>query len=373
VKTSDRDQYIVESVMRACDLLDAFQSADEVLRLRDLVARTGMSHSTAFRLLYTLERRGFIQHVGKSSYRSTLRTMVRGKYRIGYASQGEDSAFAQEWSESIVQRAAEEHIDLLVLDNGFDQETALRNVDQMIRERVDLVVEHQFNEQLAPIISARLLEARIPLIAMGCAHPGAVYFGGNNYRAGLIGGRALAEWARRNWSGQVDELVLLELSMAGPLLQSRLIGVETGFREILPSQEKLRTVHLQGSGRFGDTLELMRKHLRRTRARRIVVGAANDPCALGALRAFEEAGWGEECAVMGQGGSAEGRAELRRPGTRLIGTVAFFPETYGEAIIRLSLDILQKKAVPAAVFVKHKLLSTANVDAHYPNDTLIRG
>jgi ribose transport system substrate-binding protein len=57
------------------------------------------------------------------------------------------------------------------------------------------------------------------------------------------------------------------------------------------------------------------------------VGAVNDPCALGALRGFEESGLVENCAVMGQGGSAEGRAELRRPGTRLVGTVAFFPSS----------------------------------------------
>src|ERR1700681_2644242 len=78
----------------------------------------------------------------------------------------------------------------------------------------------------------------------------------------------------------------------------------------------------------------------------------------------------ENCAVMGQGGSAEGRAELRRTGTRLVGTVAFFPEKYGERIIALALDILHKKPVPPAVFVDHQLLTPTNVDHYYPNDLL---
>jgi ribose transport system substrate-binding protein len=191
------------------------------------------------------------------------------------------------------------------------------------------VIEHQFNEQLAPIISPKLLDAGIPLIGMGTAHPGATYYGGNNYGAGLIGGRYLGRWAKKFWK-EVDELILLELSMAGPLLQSRLTGVEVGVKEMFPN---IPVLHLKGTAQFGDTLEVVRKYLTHTMSRRILVGAVNDPCALGALRGFEESGLVQNCAVMGQGGSAEGRAELRRPNTRLVGTVAFFPENYGEHII----------------------------------------
>lgn len=356
----------MEAVARACDLLLAFQHEGEVLRLRDLVARTGLNPATALRLIGTLEQRGFVQRIRKNEYRSNIKPISRSRYKLGYASQGEDASFSQEWSESILRVAAAEGIDLLALSNGFDPDTALRNVDIFIREKVHLVIEHQFNERLAPIISSKLLDADIPLIAMGTAHPGATYYGGNNYGAGLIGGRYLGRWARKFWKG-ADELLLLELSMAGPLLQSRLTGVEVGVKEVLPN---LPVLHLKGTAQFGDTLALVRKHLSHTHARRILVGAVNDPCALGALRGFEESGLVENCAVMGQGGSAEGRAELRRPGTRLVGTVAFFPEKYGEHIIALALDILNKKSVPPAVFVDHQLLTVANVDHYYPNDLL---
>jgi ribose transport system substrate-binding protein len=360
------DVYVVEAVARACDLLLAFHHEGEILRLRDLVSRTALNPATALRLMNTLEQRGMVQRIRKNEYRSNVKPISRNRYRLGYASQGEDASFSQEWSESILRVAAEERMDLLALNNGFERETALRNVDQFIREKVDLVIEHQFNEQLAPIISSKLLDAGIPLIAMGTAHPGATYYGGNNYGAGLMGGRYLGRWAKKVWR-DADELILLELSMAGPLLQSRLTGVEVGVKEMLPN---IPVLHLGGTAQFGDTLELVRKHLSHTMARKILVGAVNDPCALGAIRAFEESGLVENCAVMGQGGSAEGRAELRRPGTRLVGTVAFFPEKYGEHIIALALDILNKKPVPPAVFVDHQLLTPSNVDHVYPNDLL---
>jgi len=37
--------------------------------------------------------------------------------------------------------------------------------------------------------------------------------------------------------------------------------------------------------------------------------------------------------------------------------VAFFPEKYGEGLIRLASDILAHKAVPPACFIKHTLIT----------------
>jgi ribose transport system substrate-binding protein len=123
---------------------------------------------------------------------------------------------------------------------------------------------------------------------------------------------------------------------------------------------------------MADSFEAMRRHLRSSRARRMLVGTINDPSALGALRAFQEAGRTEGCAIMGQNASPEGRAELRERGTRLIGSVAYFPEKYGPEIVTVALDILHRRPVPPAVFVKHQLVTPENVDHVYPNDELIQ-
>ncbi len=78
----------------------------------------------------------------------------------------------------------------------------------------------------------------------------------------------------------------------------------------------------------------------------------------------------EDCAVMGQNASPEGRDELRRS-SRFIGSVAYFPEKYGSGLLKLALDILSSKAVPPAMFVKHQIVTSKNVDQIYPNDCLI--
>jgi ribose transport system substrate-binding protein len=143
-----------------------------------------------------------------------------------------------------------------------------------------------------------------------------------------------------------------------------------GLNLVLPTAKNCKVTRLDGDGELGPSFEAVRKHLRTTRCRHHLVGAINDPSALGALRAFLEAGRSEHCAIMGHNASPEGRAELRQPHTRLLGSVAFFPERYGEDLIRVSLDILNRRPVPPAVFVQHKLVTPATVDHYYPNDSL---
>lgn len=228
----------------------------------------------------------------------------------------------------------------------------MRNAELLVRERVALVIEFQTDEHVAPTISSKFIDADIPMIAVEIPHPGAIYYGANNYSAGVLGGRLLGRWAKQHWHDSVDEVLLLELPMAGGTPRARLTGTLAGIRDVLPRVEDSRVVWLDGKGRFGSSLAAVRKHLRQSRARRVLIGAINDPSALGALQGFEEAGRSETCAVMGQNASLEARSELRKPFTRLVGSVAYFPERYGDALISLSVDILQHKRVPPAVFVK---------------------
>jgi len=58
-----RDRYIVQSLVHASEILGAFESAGDVLRLRDVIERTRSSKGMCFRLLHTLHQCGFIEKV----------------------------------------------------------------------------------------------------------------------------------------------------------------------------------------------------------------------------------------------------------------------------------------------------------------------
>ena len=130
-------------------------------------------------------------------------------------------------------------------------------------------------------------------------------------------------------------------------------------------------VSIDGDGQFKTSLERVRKHLRETTAQRILVGTANDPAALGAARAFQEAGRADTCAIVGQNAEPDARAELRQPRTPLVASVGYFPERYGDGLVKLAVDLLTRKPVPPAVFVHHHVITRENVDHFYPNDELL--
>jgi ribose transport system substrate-binding protein len=365
------DRYIIQSLVHASRVLAAFASPGEALRLRDVVERTRYGKGLCFRLLHTLHHCGLLEKVDGRRYRLAWERRRARVHRIGYAGQGQDSSFPREVHAGLLRAAEAQGVELIAVDNRYQPKVALRNVERLLREKVELVIEFQTDEAVAPAIASRCLEAGVPLVAVDVPHPGATYFGANNYQAGLIAGRHLGKWARAHWGGRVDELLLVELLRAGSLVRARTAGVVAGLRQALPAARGCPVVALDGDGQFKTALEKVRRRLRESKARHVLVGAANDPSALGAARAFQEAGRAATCAVVGQNAEPDARAELREPRTPLVASVGYFPEAYGDGLVRLALDILAHRPVPPAVFVRHHLITPDNVDHFYPNDALL--
>src|SRR5215210_2054388 len=245
-KPATRDPYLVKSVVHSSQLLSAFRSSGEALPLREIALRSGLPKSMAFRLLYTLERCGMVEKVGENLYRSHLRPFKQRPFRLGYAAQGTDYQFSKEISTGLQRAAAAQGIELICVDNRYNPKVAQRNADVLVREKVDLVIEFQTDEHVAPIVAAKYREANIPFIAIEVPHPGATYFGANNYEAGLIGGRHLGKWAKQHWQGLVDEIMLLSLERAGSLPKMRLTGLLVGLKEVAPQLDNCRVTFLEG-------------------------------------------------------------------------------------------------------------------------------
>lgn len=358
----------VRSVARACDILKAFRGETAPLRVSDLVDRTGLHKATVSRLAATLQAAGVLCRGPMGQYSSTVQFVEKRLYKIGYASQTENSTFAHEVTSGLRRAAEQAGLEIISLDNRLNAKSAIANAERLVKEKVDLAIEFQTFDAVASVVSSILQKARIPVIAIDVPHPGAIYYGANNYDAGLIAGRALGRWARRHWNGDVDEVLLIEFLSAGRLPQLRLTGALAGIREDLADFPDSRVVRLEGHDTFRQSLIKVRRYLRTHGPRRVLIAAINDDCALGALRAFEEAGALKNCAVAGYGAVLEARNELRSSQTRFIGSVAFFPERYGAALIRLAQDILEHKSTPPAVFTEHQLITAQNVDHFYGAD-----
>lgn len=363
---SSRKPYKLETVSRACSILREFDDDRKTLSLSEVVERTGLERTICFRLLRTLEEEGLLRRSERRKYASNVRILSGRRFRIGYASQSHDS-FSNSLGQGLRWAAASRQIDLIEVDNRYSVKAALRNAEQLVSQRVDLAIEFQTYERIGTKVSQTFEEAKIPLIAVEIPHPSAVFLGVDNQRAGVVGGKALLKAAQTHWNGKCDEVLFLDLESAGSLPNLRLSSAQYVLRNGLSGD--CAVSHLDSRGEFVRSFELTRRHLQLVPRRRTLVIGINDYAVLGSLRAFEEAGRSDVCLAVSLGGGPEARRELRLPSTRLVASVAFFPEKYGESLLLLALDILNGRATPPAVYMPVQILTRKNVGEFYPHDT----
>jgi ribose transport system substrate-binding protein len=347
----------VEVLGKALDILDLLQASHTELRLTDIAERTSLDLSTTFRLLRTLVERGYARRDKKT--KKFQRRLGHRSFRIGYAQLSGDEPFVKKVTQGLLDAALKSGIDLLVTDNNASSEQAIENAADLISKRMDFVIEYQLHSRVAPILGNMFREAGIPTLAIDVPMPDAIYFGADNYAVGRVGGEALAQFAHQHWNKRVDRILLLESEEAGPATHLRMIGSLDGIRSVLPDQDEKCVLNKNGKGTEPGGYSATRTALRFLGKReRLLIAAANDNCARGAIRAIREAGREPFTAIMAQGWGpdAELEAELRRPGTPLIGAVAFFPENYGAKILPLVLHCLNGQPVPPASYAEHKLI-----------------
>src|SRR5262249_56825147 len=118
-------------------------------------------------------------------------------------------------------------------------------------------IEFQTDEHVAPIVASKYREAGIPLIAIEVPHPGATYFGANNYEAGLIGGRHLGRWAKLQRYAEGDEIIFITLDRAGRLPRMPLTGMLVGMKETYPTLENCKVTYLDRDRKLGERLRAM--------------------------------------------------------------------------------------------------------------------
>lgn len=355
---SDLEKYLVPTTSKTLDILDAFRSRGEELTLREITERTKVPHTTAFRILFTLVHRGYVSQVGAKKYRLNP---VRRSITVGIAGLSKRVAISVSAVESFVKEAAKSCIDVIVLDNQDSADVAIENAHIMVAHGVDIVIEFQNNINAGPAIADIFGRAKIPTIALHIPQPGAVYFGPDNYRAGWTAGAALAEYALTKWGGRVDCLLLLDISVGGPLLQARMTGVVAGIRQVLGTFDERRIFRVDGAGDRVISKSVTEAILAKWEVgRRILIAGASDESALGALDALASEPRKFIGAIVGLDGSEAAREALAKKDSPFIGTVSFNSEKYGAALVDLALKILGGRPVDPFVYIHHKFISQAN-------------
>ena len=299
---------------------------------------------------------------------SSTRASASGKVKIGFANIAEDFPFAVRVREGI-ERAAKENgnIDLVVMNNHLDGQTALSNADTMLVQGVQGVIEFQTDEQFGKAIMAKFNAEKIPVVAIDIPMEGATFFGVNNTLAGKMAGEGLGKWIKANWNGQVDALIMLELPQSGPVPAARMQGQRDGLESVVGKLDESKVKHLDSKNTLDEANRLVKDVLTTLPdAHHIAIVCINDDTAMGSIAAAESLSRKKDIAVVAVDGSDRGQQEVRKPGSPMVGTVASFPEKYGEKIIPVLLKRMKGEEVPKEVFTDHVFLTKDTVDKYYP-------
>jgi len=347
--------YLIPILSKALDVLELLDNSNGPISLEDVYQKTHISKTSIYRILKTLLHRGYVAQTQAGEYRLVSRPR---RLRFGFAVQSAEMPFSVAVAASGISAAASSGVELIQLDNRYDPDIAIENAEKFVRERVDLVLEFQVEEHVAPHVAHIFKKAGIPLVAIDVPHPNATYFGVDNFEVGYEAGALLAQHARTKWKGRVDWVLGMGFAEAGSFVQSRITGAFEGVRSRLDQISPDRFVWLEGRGmRQASSLaiaEFMRAH---RKDQHVLVAASTDSSALGILDAIRHAGREQDFVIVGQDCIPEVVEEMRRGNSAIIGSVCHGADTYGPRLIQLGIAILRGHSVPPYNYVRHHLVT----------------
>ena len=353
--------YLIPILSKALDVLELLEQSSTPVALEDVYQKTQISKTSVYRILKTLVHRGYVAQAQNGLYRLVSRPR---RLRFGFAAQSAEMPFSVAVAQSVVAAAAAAGVELLILDNRYDPDVAIQNAEEFVAKRVDLALEFQVEERVAPRIAHIFKKADIPLVAIDVPHPNATYFGVDNFEVGFEAGSMLAQYALRKWKGKVDWVLGVGFSEAGSFVQSRITGAFDGIRNRLPELAADRFVQLDGRGMRQPSQLAISDVLRgRRKGERFLVATATDSSALGVLDAVRAAGRESDFAVVGQDCIPEAIEEMRSGKSDLVGSISHEVETYGPRLIQLGIALLRGYTVPPYNYVRHKAVTPETLGA----------
>lgn len=352
--------YLIPILSKGLDVLELLDQVHGPISLEDVYKQTNISKTSVYRILKTLLHRGYVAQTQNGQYRLVARPR---RLCFGLAVQSADLPFSQAVSRSVVAAAASAGIELLLLDNRFDTETAVRNAEEFAEKHVDLVLEFQAEESVGPRIANIFKKADIPVIAIDVPHPNATYFGVDNFECGFEAGTLLAVHANRTWKGHVDWVVGVGFNEAGSFVQSRITGAFEAVKQRIRNLPTERFVQIDGRGSRNPSRLVMGEFFQNnSKSHRILVAAATDSSALGVLDAARQHGREQDIAVVGQDCIPDALEEMRSGQSALIGSISHEADTYGPRLIQLGVSMLRGYAIPPYNYVRHKIVTPESLN-----------
>lgn len=277
--------------------------------------------------------------------------------------------FCYKVHQSIEEAAAKAGIKVVYAEAQMEPERIKSNLDTFAIQGVDAIFEFNWT----PDVTKKFMDQNpgIVMITGDYKAEGSYYFGADNYGAGLILGRYLAEEVDKRWGGVVDSIVLGFPPVVGETIFQRMQGVVDGYRETHP---EFSEDNVFSYDTMPDPTTVTRQFVTdfltaHPDQKHIVIASNNDEGGLGALSAVETQGRESDVLIVSHGADTPFREKIRAgKGDLWIGSVAYRPEKYGDYLIPALLDILEGRSAPMEILMEHVVVTKDNIDLHYPGE-----
>ncbi len=274
-------------------------------------------------------------------------------------------------------KAAEEYpnVQVKLFDCKNNPDDSLKAVLDIQTLNPDLVV--YFNWVGAGQEMARWCEANgVPEVEIDVPYgQHAWFYGVNNPMTGQLGGQKMGEWVKNNWAGKDIWVVQNTEYESGEDVYLRNSEFLRVFQETVGSSVKI--VNLKKDGKVdelnGDTspelgLQLFGDWLTaHPDASNIVVWSMTDEAASGMYAAARNQNRLDNV-VFGSINGTPNAFNIIVQDRRYLGSIAIFPERYGEGVLKTAMLILTKQGdkVPKQVVTEYAWLTRDNLKQYYP-------
>lgn len=260
-------------------------------------------------------------------------------------------------AENAERRAKELGYRSIVLDCQNDPVSEANNVEDLIAQKVDIVLYNTVESNAAVSSVKKLNAAKIPVVCLDRAIPGgttALFLTSDNVLGGEMAGEYLAK--RLNYKGNVIQL-------EGILGISATVDRGEGFTKAMKKYPGIKILTTQ-TANFdrGQRLQVMENLIQAYGKQINGVFAQNDEMALGAVRALAAANMLDKVVVVGYDGIEDALRAVKNK--QLAATVAQRFDLLGIRAVEYADKILKKEKVPAAVSLEVALVTLENVDEY---------
>ena len=282
--------------------------------------------------------------------------------KIGYSAMTLENAFFTVIARALTTEGNEYGFEVIVNDANRDVTTQAKHIDNYISQKVTAIVINPVDRIAIGPAVIKANEAGIPVFTndLQCVAPGvkiAGHIGTDNKQGGRLAGEAMIEALAE----QGGEVLILHFKPAN----SCVLRVE-GFREVVDAYNQGRqdgrieiVSELDGGGLrdegYKATADALQAH-----PSLAGIFAINDPSAIGAWDALEQAGKHEQVVVVGFDGQLDGKIAIKEG--KIYADPIQFPDRMGIATMQNILKYLDGDAFDEVQLIPAELYRKADAD-----------